>query len=642
MFSCDLKESRLGKVYIENISPWTMKRLLDFMYTSIIEINQDNIIEIFNAAIMFNLYNLVEKCTIYIQEHIDITNCIDLYLFADLYDIEKLKEATFNFILENFMLIYELTNHDYVKLNESTFIKLIKSENLNISNEILALQALKNWYLYASKQCTINLEALFKSIRFKSINGDELINLINSDSFMNENKDLITTTLNNCLYKTRPSTVFRDYLCVLNRNKFEIYDFYKSKWSSLPNWPPSEQTESVAQSVEENRLVKLNAFSTCILNNNLYLTGGIDPDTNRLSNQVWKYEAIKNKWKKCAPMFNERAYHLTLNLQSSVNELNNDFIFVFYGITNKRRTIDDNGNIDDQMINNEDYFENLYEKCKIIEYYNIDTDSWFVLTLPNTLSNYHLFELNSQYDIRRFICERDKLIRKKSIISLRNIIYILQNNSIHCYQFSTKSSQFICLPYFRLPDNLINNNFILLKAIEKKAPSAGCCLSSFSWISSDSEANADENENDENFNGAEEINNKREVLIFLANLDEKLIYEFYPARNKLKKLPNLLLKHSINDTFVLEIKSNIYLTGGLNEDSIIQNESENEQQLTPNNVSGARYGCIEKFDYETNNWEIFMDCIESLNINNVDHSQEEGGTFVFPLTNNLFKLKMSI
>ena len=33
MFSCDLKESRLGKVFIENISPWTMKRLLDFIYT---------------------------------------------------------------------------------------------------------------------------------------------------------------------------------------------------------------------------------------------------------------------------------------------------------------------------------------------------------------------------------------------------------------------------------------------------------------------------------------------------------------------------------------------------------------------------------------------------------------------------------
>jgi len=33
MFSCDLKESRLGKVFIENISPWTMKRILDFIYT---------------------------------------------------------------------------------------------------------------------------------------------------------------------------------------------------------------------------------------------------------------------------------------------------------------------------------------------------------------------------------------------------------------------------------------------------------------------------------------------------------------------------------------------------------------------------------------------------------------------------------
>lgn len=33
MFSCDLKESRQGKVFIENISPWTMKRILDFIYT---------------------------------------------------------------------------------------------------------------------------------------------------------------------------------------------------------------------------------------------------------------------------------------------------------------------------------------------------------------------------------------------------------------------------------------------------------------------------------------------------------------------------------------------------------------------------------------------------------------------------------
>lgn len=33
MFSCDLTESRHGKVFIENISPWTMKRLLDFIYT---------------------------------------------------------------------------------------------------------------------------------------------------------------------------------------------------------------------------------------------------------------------------------------------------------------------------------------------------------------------------------------------------------------------------------------------------------------------------------------------------------------------------------------------------------------------------------------------------------------------------------
>ena len=619
MFSCDLKESRLGKVYIENISPWTMKRLLDFIYTSKIEINHDTVIDIFNAAIMFNLYNLVEKCTIYIEEHIDITNCIDLYLFAELYNIEKLKEATFNFILENFMYIYEL-NHDYVKLNENAFVKLMKSENLNIPNEMYALQALKNWCLHASKQRDICLDMLFKLIRFKSINNDELMNLISNDSFIKENRHFINKALNNnCLLRIRPSTLNRDYLCVLNKNKFEIYDFYKSKWAILPNWPPNETENSV----------KLNAFSICIINNNLYLTGGIDLNINELIDLVWKYDASKNKWYKCMPMLNKRAYHLTLNLQSSTNELNNDYIFVFYGITKKRPTslsANDNNFIATNAI------EDLYEQCKIIEYYNINTDSWSELTLANTLSNYHLFQLNNQYDICRFILERDQLIRKKSIISLKNIIYILQSNSIHCYQFSSKQGQFICLPYFRLPNNLINNNFILLKAISIKAPTSSC-LSLFTWA--DSTDDIEDEEDEKNELDEYEAPKKHEVLIFLANLEEKLIYEFYPARNKLKKLSNFLLKHSMNDTFLLKVKSHVYLTGGL-----IVNEELNDNDSETTSSDSVKYTAVEKYDYETDSWTIFMDCIENLNIENYDDNDELN--FKFPLTNNLFKLKMSI
>ena len=57
MFSCDLKESRLGKVFIENISPWTMKRILDFIYTGEYSDGASGVTSLKTLAGIFSLVN---------------------------------------------------------------------------------------------------------------------------------------------------------------------------------------------------------------------------------------------------------------------------------------------------------------------------------------------------------------------------------------------------------------------------------------------------------------------------------------------------------------------------------------------------------------------------------------------------------
>ena len=99
MFSCDLKESRLGKVYIENISPWTMKRLLDYIYTGKIEINLANVIDLLNSALLFELNKLIDKCINFVLDNIDLNNCVELNLFASMHQLKKLEQYTFQFIL---------------------------------------------------------------------------------------------------------------------------------------------------------------------------------------------------------------------------------------------------------------------------------------------------------------------------------------------------------------------------------------------------------------------------------------------------------------------------------------------------------------------------------------------------------------
>lgn len=204
MFSCDLKESRLGKVYIENISPWTMKRLLDFIYTGKIEINFENVIDLFNAACMFQLYKLADKCTSYIKNHIDLYNCVEISLFASMHNLVDLETDTFKFILENFMELINLkfdtsqekeaeseTNYsDFVRLNQRTFVDLIKSDLLNVTREIYVYYALNKWISHNHKTLNHSYEHFFKHLRLNALSKEELGYILENDAYVKKSESL--------------------------------------------------------------------------------------------------------------------------------------------------------------------------------------------------------------------------------------------------------------------------------------------------------------------------------------------------------------------------------------------------------------------------------------------------------------------
>jgi hypothetical protein len=202
----------------------------------------------------------------------------------------------------------------------------------------------------------------------------------------------------------RPSTIPREYLCVLQTNHFLLHDFYKSKWDSLISWPPlTNQQPKLSETV-------LNGFSTCIVDNNLYIMGGhlVLKDNNylKLVDIVWKYDPDRNEWTKCQKMLHKRAFHLSLSLKSSStlttfkkchtspsSNSSKNFIFLFYGLcycenspkqqqqqqqrhSTKQQTNFDNN--DSSAINTtfqvgNGPFPKLLQ-CTHIEFYDLDTD----------------------------------------------------------------------------------------------------------------------------------------------------------------------------------------------------------------------------------------------------------------------------
>jgi len=849
MFSCDLKESRLGKVYIDNISSWTMKHLLDFIYTGKIEINYENVIDIFNAAAMFQLYKLADKCTDYIEEHIDLSNCIEIHVFASMHQLVKLEKDTFQFILDNFMQLINSpptipisikqpklvnntsmfitttldeinatnqllncvisTNHndivyfsDFVLLSEQNFQSLIRSDLLNVSKEIYVYYAIKKWIEYHillnnAQKTTNNLkimktyENLFKHVRLNALSQDELEFISTNDKLIHSNQNLLNHLNNFLINKTknsqqanehdnistnintanattyniaasnndnkvqideslklansqievnsvkettsnvnvasateasncvRPSTIPREYLCLLKSNQFQFYDFYKSKWDCLSSWPPPFYNSKSIGSNNNNTLflshisredisLTFNGYSTCIVNNILYVIGGY---LNRfdLVDNVWRFDPIKNEWSTCRPMLNKRAFHLSISLtgtsspssSSSLVTKANNFIFLFYGICYANNT---NDTVRPIMINNGTA---MLTQCLSIDFYNIDTDQWTILNTSNnnSLLNHHIFQtINIQNrNINNHAVEEHQeqeqletnsvlnqlinhqLAQSKTIVSLKNLIYILKENCINCYEFNSDTEQLTCLPYFRLPANL--SSFSLATAFSIKITSSGYSSSNtlFSWYSDNEDSsssssmlsspqathsnknietmlnkssnndnslenisgtnnnNKDDDLSDDNNetrtnNSNEFMRSKKEALIYLINPQKRILYEFYPAKNKLKKLPNLILDHSSNETYVLSIKSKLYVTGGYFETNQVLHDNDTTTTSTTtnnnNNNNEENSNAIEILNEDKDNWSLFKNNLAFVP-NNIDNQSVQ-------MTKHFFKLKMSL
>ncbi len=242
-----------------------------------------------------------------------------------------------------------------------------------------------------------------------------------------------------------------------------------------------------------------------------------------LVDNVWRFDPIRNEWTRCQRMLTRRAFHISIsltakkahksgaNLQKKITPIVDepvvDLIFIMYGLS--QRSDQENRGITENMASNFSL-----KQCLAIEFYNLETDQWSRLKNTDSLLDHHMFqtiknqnrlmlatrqsgsnnpphqqgeedqndedemENNSLNLLNQLI--RHQQAQSKLVISLRNLIYILKENCIHCYEFDLNLEQLICLPYFRLPANL--STFWLAAAVSSSTQPSNA-KSLFTWYS---------------------------------------------------------------------------------------------------------------------------------------------------------------
>ena len=173
MFSYNFRESTEGNVRIQDITPWTMKRILEFIYTGHTDITYENLFEMFNASVMLSIKELTDLLIKFLYLQIDIYNCIQIEQLATLYSLETLRRTTLQYIVDHFMCLFE--KKLFVHLNEHTLMEVLSDDNLDIPKEEYVFLTIVQWVNYRPNEREQYFQSLFKFIRLNSISDSDFV-----------------------------------------------------------------------------------------------------------------------------------------------------------------------------------------------------------------------------------------------------------------------------------------------------------------------------------------------------------------------------------------------------------------------------------------------------------------------------------
>ncbi|XP_021363093.1 kelch-like protein 21 [Mizuhopecten yessoensis] len=329
MFTSELREGLETVVSINEVSPWIIKRILEYVYTGRVEITTDNAQELLAAGSLFNYPAIIEACCQFLKCQLFPSNCLGIENFAILHSCKRLQEDAHKFVLENFSAVVEF--EEFLEFSAERLKVYVSSDWIDVRKEETVYEAIMRWLHFDLDNRKYYMFQLLEFVRLPIVDMSRL-KLIEQDPLIQSCEKCMLLvkeaqeqhesihdqhgrrrrSMQNSQVHPRPSTVAKEKMVVVSgwnsyvTRKVEMYDPQKDRWSDLPDFPKA-----------------VSWFSVCAVSNCIVVTGGILDA--RIIQNCWKFDSVKRTWIEIAPMLKPRARHASETLD--------DRLYVFGGVT---------------------------------------------------------------------------------------------------------------------------------------------------------------------------------------------------------------------------------------------------------------------------------------------------------------------
>lgn len=276
------------------ISFITMTTIVEFLYTGILKINDQNVRQLLYASDLLSMSSVESSCFTYLKSQLTIRNCVRSFLLASAKKSWKsLADFIKKFIVQHFDKLRKSAGI-FKLFSAEQFKEIIGSENLNIQYEEQVYDAVFDWIGIDEEVRKTDLPLLFEEIQWPLVRSPKYFMEALADPLIMENEKCTKLLAEGYKYfnmsymdklkywkenLTKP-TRWPKLLAVLSyaEKLIECYDFESETWFVMTEKPGY-----------------MFGSTMCYLKGKLYTLGGVQSKT------VDRYDPETDSWKDFFP-----------------------------------------------------------------------------------------------------------------------------------------------------------------------------------------------------------------------------------------------------------------------------------------------------------------------------------------------------
>ncbi|XP_035678965.1 gigaxonin-like [Branchiostoma floridae] len=292
------------QIEAESLTASVFEQIVEYIYTGKIDISEDNVQDILQAADILLMTDLKDLCCEFLEQVISPENCLGIRNFAELFNCPEIHFFATEYMEMSFHQV--MFTEEFLELTFEQLLEILEHDKLNVRNEQDIVECVLKWLEHQPESRVEHLQQLLSSLWLETLEARYIEERIAKHELVIDIGPVQTMLLEHMQPKSEEqswnSTRPRGYMDVIvaiggesRRNKDKVLDNVRCVRPA-----PHRQHMSVWIDLAP-LLTARKDHAVCAAGGYIFVYGGIAQDGQVLYSGE-RYDPGRNEWKEVAPM----------------------------------------------------------------------------------------------------------------------------------------------------------------------------------------------------------------------------------------------------------------------------------------------------------------------------------------------------